>query len=395
MDKKARELECLNEARGLCDLADREARDFTPAEREKVNALLAEAKRLKAELLQEKSDTAAGEAALKAMILELGGGGWHGAPAGKAGPWSAAFVKGLNTNYGGRKDFLPVAGSVGVPPVMNTVNAMSDVGRVETILQFIPQPERLTGDVVSFLRETVRTHNAAVVAPLAVKPTSVYTLERVDDRARTIAHLTEPISRNWLSDAPMLRQYIDGTLREGLLLAVEDEVLNGDGTGEHFTGIFHAGVGTQPFMVDVFTSTRQAITTLELRNVIPTAWAFNPTDWESFELQIDLVDQYKLKGAGQDLPVDRARRRLWGLPVGLSTQMPVGAGILGQWPAATQLWPREEATVDWSEAFTREVDGETKTGFMTNSVQFRAEQRAAFGVTAPRRMLIVDLEAGS
>jgi len=278
---------------------------------------------------------------------------------------------------------------------MNNIATMSDTGRVETILQFIPRPQSLSGDAVSYLRETVRTHNATVVEPLAVKPTSIYTLTRIDDRARTIAHLTEPISRNWLSDAPMLQSYIDGALREGLVLEMENEVLNGDGTGEHFTGIFNAGVGVQPFFLDVFTTTRQAITTLDLRNVQPTGWAFHPTDWEYFELQVDLVEQYKLKGAGQDLPVDRARRRLWGLPVGLSTQMTVGTGILGQWQSATQLWPREEARVDWSEAFTREVDGEVKSGFQTNAVQFRAEQRAAFGVTAPRRMLIVDLMAGS
>lgn len=394
LELKAKRTKALDEARAICSLADQEKRDFTPDERQKVDALLAETKKLSEQIKQMEGDQA-----MIDRIKELNGG-FEQAHAGdgsgqiKGGAWSAAFVKGLNTNYG-RKDFLPVAGSVGVPPAMNSIATMSDTGRVETILQFIPRPQSLSGDVVSYLRETVRTHNAAVVEPLAVKPTSVYTLERIDDRARTIANVTEPISTTWLADAPMLRSFIDGVLREGLLLALEDEVLNGDGTGEHFEGIFHAGIGTQAFLTDVFTTTRQAITTLELRNVEPTGWAFHPTDWEYFELQIDLVDQFKLRGAGQDLPVDRARRRLWGLPVGLSTQMPQGTGVLAQWAAAFQLWPREEARVDWSEAFIREVDGEAKSGFQTNAVQFRAEQRAGFGALAPRRALLVDLELGS
>jgi HK97 family phage major capsid protein len=68
-EKKERMIKALADARAICDLAEKDKRDFTPEERQKVDALLAEAKKLKAEI-----QAAEGDAALKAAILELGAG---------------------------------------------------------------------------------------------------------------------------------------------------------------------------------------------------------------------------------------------------------------------------------------------------------------------------------
>jgi hypothetical protein len=52
----------------------------------------------------------------------------------------------------------------------------------------------------AYLRQTVRTNNAAVVAEGATKPTSFYSVVRVEDKLVVVAHLSEGIPRYWLLD---------------------------------------------------------------------------------------------------------------------------------------------------------------------------------------------------
>jgi HK97 family phage major capsid protein len=94
-----------------------------------------------------------------------------------------------------------------------------------------------TGDKFDFLRQTVYTNNAAPVAAGALKPTSVISLERVEDAVRTIAHLSEAVDRSLLSDMDQLRPFLDGALRLGVLLAEENQIINGNGTPPNLRGI--------------------------------------------------------------------------------------------------------------------------------------------------------------
>lgn len=62
---------------------------------------------------------------------------------------------------------------------------------------------------------------------------------------KTIAHVSEPIDRAILDDLEGLTDFFDSTLRLGVLLAEENQVLNGDGVGQNFTGILNtAGIGS-------------------------------------------------------------------------------------------------------------------------------------------------------
>ena len=87
----------------------------------------------------------------------------------------------------------------------------------------------MTGtDAFGYLREVRRTHNAAPVAAKGVKPTSYYELEKIEDRARVVAHLSEPIPRQYLdlADSGALGRYLDAVLREGLQEGIEYQVLS-------------------------------------------------------------------------------------------------------------------------------------------------------------------------
>ena len=123
------------------------------------------------------------------------------------------------------------------------------------------------------MRQTLRENNAAVVAPGARKPVSRFSLERAEARAVTIAHLSEPMHRADLYDAALLREFVDTELRLGLEEALEDEIINGDGTGEHFTGLSNvSGHQAQAWSSDLLSTTRAALTKLEVLSLVGSAF---------------------------------------------------------------------------------------------------------------------------
>lgn len=68
----------------------------------------------------------------------------------------------------------------------------------------------------SYLRQTVRTINAAEVATGAQKPTSVVTVERVDASLKVVAHLSEYIDSYMVEDVPSLETFLEVELRVGV-----------------------------------------------------------------------------------------------------------------------------------------------------------------------------------
>ena len=382
----------LNQSHAIIAPSIKAGRELTAAERERVGSLMDEAQSLRNQIHEagtQKAGDAAADDDLRQKILDLGAGmdgGWS--PSGqKAGPWSKAFIDHLPEQYG-RKD-LTVSGSVAVPSLRAGITPLA--GPAETVLQLIPG-EGLTGtDQFSYLQETVRTQNAAPVAVGGTKPTSIYTLDRVDDTVRTIAHLSEPIPKQRLSDTSLLRRYVDGALREGLILALEDQVINGDGSGtgegKQFVGLMEtSGAQTVPYATDVLTTTRKGITALQLVNLAPSGWVFHPSDWETVELAAK--EEYA-SNPKQSTAVDLMQRRLWGYPVALSIRAAEGTAILADFAGSTHMWEREKATVDWSENVYDPVA--QKTDFEKNLIRFRAECRAGFGVLRPAGVVLVSL----
>ena len=99
------------------------------------------------------------------------------------------------------------------------------------------------------MRQTVRTNNAAVVAEGAVKPTSVYTVNKVPNSLVVVAHLSEAIPRFWLIDQVSLETFVSNELEYGLRLAVEAKVL-ADVNGT-------SGIQTQAYATSVLATLRK------------------------------------------------------------------------------------------------------------------------------------------
>lgn len=371
--------DALREVKAIADRAVDEGRDFTPAEQAKVDAVY---KAVRAEQAVKQSEKDSDEA-LRQALRDLGIDNGLGGGSAKRGPWASAYFKGQQ----GTKALITPSGSVGVPSPLSVLAPLGD--RVDTVLQLIPT-EQTDSDGYAFLRETVRTHNADTVAAEGTKPTSVYSVEKVESQVETIAHLSQPIPRSYLADAPLLAEYLDTVLREGVTLALEEQVIGGSGVSPDLEGILEtSGVQTQAYSTDILTTCRKAVTLLELVSIAPTGWVFHPSDWETIELLTSANHYLMGAGQGQALPVDRARRRLWGVPVALSVGMTEGDAILADFRGSTHLWDREQTRVDWSENVYDTVSG--KSDFERNLIRYRAEGRWGFAVTRPNGVVIVSL----
>ena len=146
----------------------------------------------------------------------------------------------------------------------------------------------------SYLRQTVRTNNAAVVAEGAVKPTSVYTVVKVPNSLVVVAHLSEGIPRFWLIDQVSLETFVDNEMNFGLQLAVEAKVL----ADVNAT----SGIQTQAYATSVLTVLRKSITKLETAGYTPGSLVVHPTDWEGVELALSSVSEVE----HMSLPYDAA-----------------------------------------------------------------------------------------
>ncbi|GAB3783876.1 phage major capsid protein [Nocardioides ungokensis] len=159
----------------------------------------------------------------------------------------------------------------------------------------------------------------------------MYGLTPYDGHLHVIAHLSEPIDKYVLQDGPSLTSFVQLEMVNGLHQAVEIQVINGDGTGENLTGLAHtSGIQTLAFTTNAVRTARAAVTKVETLGFQGYYYVLNPTDWETVETtQLD-AGQYVLnaEGSRNGVPVDSAARRLWGIPVTVSTAVPAGTGYL-------------------------------------------------------------------
>lgn len=409
----AEKAENLKAARRLAKAAEDAGRNFTPAERAQVEAHMAKARGAVAELAALDGD----EQLLKSLN-DLGGpthaqqrAGATNAGAGTLGIGHAkavdnyrssglkatgpldlvgfgdALVDAAKSQRPGRTKALLDAGGVHVPTPVIDVDLRRMGERPTRILDLIVTSPETSSDRFRYFRQTVRTMNAGPVAPGALKPTTVLTIEDIDDRTRTYAHLSEPIPRQYLDDSAMLGTFVRAELEYGVAVAIEDDVIAGDGTGEHITGILNqSGSQAQAWDTDLLTTMRKAVTKLQAMHFEPTGWVLNPEDFERLDLIKDADGNFVLNAPGAigGAPVDSAARRLWSVPVIMSTAVPAGTGILADWQDYV-LVVREDVRVDVSE----NVDDD----FARNLVRVRAEARAGLAALRPASTVEVDLTA--
>ncbi|NVN05342.1 phage major capsid protein [Asaia spathodeae] len=242
-------------------------------------------------------------------------------------------------------------------------------------------PGTTQSGAIDYVRETLFTNSAAPVAenPNTNKPQSELKFDLVTLGVKTIAHFVMA-SRQILADAPMLASYVDGRLRYGLAFKEEDQLLNGDGTGQNLNGLMtQATAYTQPANVAVKSETmidrlRLAMLQATLAEFPATGHVLNPTDWTSIEMTKDTQGRYVFAN-----PTGLAGPVLWGLPVAESLSMKAGSFLTGAFAYAAQIFDREDATVT--------ISTEDRDNFVKNMVTILAEERLALAVYRPQALI--------
>lgn len=240
-------------------------------------------------------------------------------------------------------------------------------------------PTRLVEPTYSVMRQTLRDGQAAVVAPGDTKPTSHYLIKRVEERLRIIATLSDPIHEFDLLDFPALTAWLRDELRYSVFTAIEREAFLGDGQGESMTGLLNtSGLQVQAKNGDEVRTVRSAITGLEGQGYTPDALFLNPHDWEKIETSTYLLNDNAAS------PVDRAARRLWGLPVATSNVMPEGTAVMKSAGSVALMLNERGSELKF---------GVVGDSFAKNEVIARVETRANLSVFQPAGVTKINLAA--
>jgi HK97 family phage major capsid protein len=229
-------------------------------------------------------------------------------------------------------------------------------------------PGTTSSNNVEYAIQTTRTNNAAVVAEGALKPSSTYAWDLRSFPVRTIAHLVKA-SRQILDDAPALQSIIDAEMRYGLAYAEETEILNGDGTGQHLTGLVPSATAySATFSVTGETAIdrlRQAILQALLALHPVSGIVLHPTDWTKVEMIKDAQGRYLVGD-----PQGTMQPLLWGLPVVTSLALTAGTFLTGAFRTACQIFDR--MNVEFL------ISTENNDDFEKNMVTARMEERLTF-----------------
>lgn len=241
-------------------------------------------------------------------------------------------------------------------------------------------PGRMDGSTLEYVKETGFTNKAAPVAENAVKPESSMKFDLVTTSAKVIAHWVKA-SRQILDDASQLQSIVDQRLRYGLAYVEEQQLLNGDGTGQNLLGIVpQASAYTAPITVSgatIIDQIRLALLQAELAEYPSTGIVMNPKDWTRVELLKDTQGRYIIGN-----PQGNAAASLWGIPVVATQAMQEDKFLAGAFRLGAQLFDRWETRV--------EVSTENQDDFIRNMVTILAEERLALAVYRPEAFVYGD-----
>ncbi|OBF86959.1 hypothetical protein A5791_19895 [Mycobacterium sp. 852002-51163_SCH5372311] len=355
-DLKDRISQQLDAARAIAEKATAEGRNFTGDEQKQVDGAIAAAKSYR--------EAAAGDAQRREIMEQLD------AMAGGQNSGGQQFLK-FSKAWADRaaEKVMPV----GQKALATGNSVFVDVELTPTpipmgrpagsLLDLLPAVQHQQ-PAFSYIRQSVRTNSAAVVTEGAVKPTSVYSIIKIDNTLSVVAHLSERVPRYWFEDAASLKPFMQEELSYGLRAAVEAKVLADINAT--------SGIQTQAYSNSILETLRKSITKIEAAGYEPSAIVMHPLDFEAVELALVTTTAVQYRG----LPFDAAARRLYGLPIAVANVQAQGtAHVLGSGTVGVDTDTLGVA-IQWSE--TSDADS-----FSKNLVLARCEGRYATSVFQP------------
>ena len=236
----------LQKARAVVEKAQREGRDrLTDAEQGEVNRALGEVRKIAATVEADAKSRVILDSldAMAAGHYEQGAGQHIALTGPHMRTMAEKIIAASMRDQFGQKTLVTggtsVVSQILLPEVIAT-------GRpAQSVLDVLPS--RIVPPSYSFIRQSSRALAAAPVAAYAAKPVSDVGVGGVQNRLRVIATISSAIDHYLLSDNTNLERFVTDELVYGVRVATENQVLNGDGTGENFLGVFtRAGFSCRP-----------------------------------------------------------------------------------------------------------------------------------------------------
>lgn len=244
-------------------------------------------------------------------------------------------------------------------------------------------PGSTSSNSVEYVKETGFTNNAAPVAETTLKPKSDIAFNLFTAPVRTLAHIFKA-SRQIMDDAPGLASYINARGTYGLKFVEEQQLLNGDGTGQNLNGIVPQAAAFAPSFTPSSPTgidrLRLAVLQVFLAEFPASGFVLNPIDWAKIELTKDGEGRY-IVGNAQS-PIGPS---LWGLPVVQTQALTAGDFLTGAFNLGAQIFDRMGVEVLLST--------ENEDDFVKNLVTLRIESRLALAVYRPEAFVSGDIEA--
>lgn len=210
---------------------------------------------------------------------------------------------------------------------------------------------------------------------------SDWTFELNTSNVATLGHIAKS-SIQILDDAPRLRTYVNTRMRQLLSLALEDQVLLGDGTGANLDGIvpqatdYNANLENAVVDGTADDIDRIGVMILQVQrsNFPATGILLSPLNWWGIVLEKDNDGSYRFANAqSQTSP------RLWGLPIVSTNAMPEGESLVGNFQVGATFYDRRQTAL--------ELATENADDFEKLMVTIRAYLRATVTVEQPDAMV--------
>lgn len=303
---------------------------------------------------------------------------------GRGQVFSIGFVKGIREPHiAVTEKMIKAVPTIGTGVLLNDRKpiVVQTTADDRTVLRDVINISQTNASSVEYLVEDTYTPAADVVAASATKPEATVSYSRATAPVRTLAvHM--PVTEQQLQDVPQMQNLIDNRLRYDLRKLEEKQMMYGAGTGENFTGILvHGSVPaitrSAPADTTNLDRVRIGVTDVLISGYEPNALVVHPYDWEAMILLKATTKEYIWT-----IVTDPAsgNSRIWGLRVveSVAAKNPASAQrymLVGDFQRGATLWDRQQVTVDV---------GYIDDQFIKNERTIRAEERAAFGVIAPK-----------
>lgn len=405
MNLKQMRAEAFAAAQKIIDGAKAEGRELTAEETTEVEAKIAEVKALDEKIAAQKKGAALLDAldglAPEAKSDETGepapgpvvktrqsGRPSLGAAFVKEAGESLAQVKGRRFSVAAPElkaadDVHKISGwTDGVPYLTDFDRTIVQGYRPTLVVADLLGKGQVSGNSISYLVEGASEGDFAGVAEGGAKPQMHFANPTavVDALKKIAGHIK--VTDELIEDAPFLKSEIDGRLIYMLQRFEEQQLLNGDGTGQNQTGLLQrSGIQTETSAgsEDNADAIFRAITKISTgAGLAADGIVINPADYQAFRLSKDANGQYFGGGffAGQyGQGGIMENPPLWGLRTVVTPYIAAGTVLVGAFGSAATLYRKGGISV--------EATNSHDDDFTNNLVTIRAEERVALAVRQP------------